>query len=335
MNRRPTRPALVLLGIGIVGAVMFWLGGAAMPSYFAAWLFWIGVPMGALPIVMGMEATGWTRSPLLPVLRAMLPLLPLGTLFALPLLGGLSDLFGHPGLPAWWTAPATVALRDGIVLIALSVLAVIFWIVPRAPRRVLARVGLLLSLLLGTALAIDVVLAPQPALGSSLAGLLLITGQMALAATLAGLIVAVGTAPGERLPSQTGLLMGLIVGFWFFVQFVQFLVVWLANLPDEAAWYLARLAGFGTAAISFAAIAALAAIVLLPSLLGRVPAAMATLSSMVVLALLGVTLLFVLPAFRGEIALGAADALAVIGVGGLLVGAMLLLLPTEARHDPA
>lgn len=335
MTGGSSRPALALLVIGLVAAGLFWLGGAAMPSYFAAWLFWIGVPMGALPIVMGMEAAGWTRSPLLPVLRAMLPMLPLGTLFALPLLGGLSVLFGHPGLPAWWTAPATVALRDGIVLIVLSLLAVVFWVVPRVPRRVLARGGLLACLLLGTTLAIDVVLAPQPALGSSLAGLLLIAGQMASAATLAGLIVAIGSAPDVRLPGHTGFLVGSLVGFWFFVQFVQFLVVWSANLPEEAAWYLARLAGPGTAMIAFAAVAAMAATVLLPSLLGRVPVALATLSSMVLLGLLGVTLLFVLPAFRGQVSLGATDALAVIGVGGLLVGALLLLLPTEARHGPA
>lgn len=335
MTATLTRPAVVLLIVGLLAAVLFWVGGAAVPSYFAAWLFWIGVPMGALPIVMGMEAAGWTRSPLLPVLRAMLPLLPLGTVFALPLLGGLTTLFGHPGLPGWWTAPATVALRDGIVLIVLSLLAVVFWTVPRAPRRALARGGLLVCLLLGTALSVDVVLALQPALQSSLAGLLLIAGQMALAATLAGLIVAVGSMPSRRLPPHTGLLVGVLVGFWFFVQFVQFLVVWSANLPDEAAWYLDRLAGPGTAAVAFAAIAALAATVLLPSLLGRVPVAMATLSSMVVLALLGTKLLFVLPAFRGQLALVGADALAVLGVGGLLVGAMLLLLPSEVHHDPA
>ena len=334
-----TRPALVLLAVGLVGALACWLALGAMPAYFAAWLFWIGVPMGALPIVMAMEGSAATASPLLPVLRAMLPLLPLGTILALPLLGGLSDLFARPdlpgALPAWWTAPGTLALRDGVALIVLSLLALIFWVTPRRPRRAIAMAGLLLTLGLVTLLAVDVVLAPQPALGSSLAGLLLIAGQMALAGSLAGLVVAVGSDAGARLPAGTGLLLGLLVAAWFFLHFVQFLVVWSANLPAEAAWYLGRLAGIGTACIAFAAIAALAAMALLPSMLGRIPAVMATLAAMVVLAALGVTLLFVLPAYRGRLALTVADALALVGLGGLLIGALLLLLPKGDRHEAA
>ena len=333
------RPALALLAVGLVGALVCWLVLGAMPAYFAAWLFWIGVPMGALPIVMAMEASAATESPLLPVLRAMLPLLPLGTILALPLLGGLSDLFVRPGLPgalpAWWTAPGAIALRDGAALIVLSGLAVLFWITPRSPRRSLAVAGSMLTLVLVTLLAIDVVLAPQPALGSSLAGLLLIAGQMVLAGSLAGLVVAVGSAPSARLPGATGLLLGLLVTAWFFVQFVQFLVVWSANLPPEAAWYLGRFAGIGPASIAFAAIAALSAMALLPSGLGRIPVVMATLSAMVVLAALAVTLLFVIPAYRGQLTLTVADALALGGVGGLSIGALLLLLPKGERHEAA
>jgi hypothetical protein len=333
------RPALGLLAIGLLGALVCWLVLGAMPAYFAAWLFWIGVPMGALPIVMAMEASAATTSPLLPVLRAMLPLLPLGTLLALPLLGGLSDLFARPGLPgalpAWWTAPGALALRDGVVLILLSGLALLFWIRPRAPRRSIAVAGLLLTLLFATLLAVDLVLAPQPALGSSLAGLMLIAGQMALAGSLAAFVVAVGSAPSARLPGGAGLLLGLLVTAWFFVQFVQFLVVWSANLPPEAAWYLDRLAGIGTAGIAFAAIAALAAMALLPSMLGRIPLVMATLATMVVLAALVVTLLFVIPAYRGQLTLTVADALALVGIGGLSIGALLLLLPKGDRHEAA
>lgn len=333
------RPALGLLAVGLLGALVCWLVLGAMPAYFAAWLFWIGVPMGALPIVMTMEASAATRSPLLPVLRAMLPLLPLGAILALPLLGGLSGLFARPdlpgALPAWWTAPGALAVRDGVALIVLSLLALLFWRRPRSPRRAVAVAGLLLTLVLVTALAIDMVLAPQPALGSSLAGLLLIAGQMALAGSLAGLIVAVGSAPGARLPGGTGLLLGLVVTAWFFLQFVQFLVVWSANLPAEAAWYIGRFAGVGTAGVAFAVIAALAAIALLPSLLGRIPVVMATVAAMVVLAALVVTLLFVIPAYRGQLTLTVADAVALVGLGGLLIGALLLLLPKGDRHEVA
>ncbi len=330
---------MALLAIGLIGALVCWLGLGAMPAYFAAWLFWIGIPMGALPVVMAMEASAADASSLLPALRAMLPLLPLGTVLALPLLGGLSGLFARPGLPAelpvWWTAPGTLALRDGAGLILLSILAAVFWIAPKRPRRAVAVAGLLLTLVLVTLLALDLILAPQPALGSPLAGLLLIAGQMALAGSLAGLVVAVGSNPAARLPSSSGLLVGLLVTGWLFLHFVQFLVVWSANLPLEAAWYLDRLAGIGTAGIAFAATAMLAAMALLPSLLGRIPVVMATLAAMVVLAALVVTLLFVIPAYRGQLTLTLADAVALVGVGGLLIGTLLTLLPHGTRHEAA
>ena len=330
----------LLFAFGMAGALGLFLSGGlgGTPGYFAAWLFWIGLPMGALPLVMAMEATAATRSPLLPILRATLPLLPLGLLFAVPLAGGLPALFARPGpgaLPAWWTAPGTLALRDGALLLVLSVLAMVFFTRTARPRRGAAAAGLLVHLFVATVLAVDLVLAPQPALASSLAGLLLIAGQTTLAAAFAALVLAVGTAPGARLADGTGLLVGLVTGFWFFLQFAQFLVIWSANLPSEAAWYLARLAEGGTAAIAFVAIAALASIALLPSGLGRLPVAMATLAAMLVLALLLTTLLFVLPAFRGQLALNTGDGLAIIGLGGLLVGALSLLMRREPRHGLA
>ncbi len=328
------RVAIALLAAGLLAALAWWALAGSWPAYFAAWLFWIGLPMGALPLVMAMEGAGAVGSPLLPVLRAMLPLLPLGTVFALPMLGGLSGLFARPGLPgalpAWWTAPHALALRDGAMLIVLSAFALLFWITPRRPRRAIAGLGLLLSLFLGTVLGLDWILAPQPALGSSLAGLLLIAGQVALAGAAAGLILAVGTDVRARVPGGPGLLLGLLVAVWAFLHFIQFLATWSANLPDEAAWYLARFAGGGIAIIAFAAIAAGAAIALLPSLLGAIPAAMASLCAMVVIASLLVTLLFVLPAFRGHISLTVSDILALVGLGGLMVGAMVPLLPNRA-----
>ena len=335
------RPALILIAVGVAAALLLWLvgGAAGMTAYFAAWLFWIGVPMGALPIVTAMEASGTAPSPLLPVLRPMLALLPLGTIAALPLVFGLSGLFARPGLagalPAWWTAPLTLGLRDGMIMVVLSGLALGFWRRPKRPRRGLAMFCLLLTLCLVTSLGIDFVLAPQPALGSSLAGLLLISGQIALAAAVAGLMLAVGTVSRARLADGVGLLLALLVGAWLFLQFAQFLVVWSANLPAEAAWYLARVAGIGTGLIVFVAISCVAAITLLPSMLGRIPAAMATLASMVVIALLSATLLFVLPAFRGQLALNFSDALALIGLGGVLVGGLLLIGSGEGQLDHA
>ena len=324
-----SRTALICLGLGVLAGFGWWLlgGPAVMASYFAAWLFWIGVPMGALALVMGFEAAGGLGSPLLPPLRRMLPLLPLGTVFALPLRGSVRELFARSGaadaLPSWWTAAGTLTLRDGVILMVLSLLALLFWFRPRRPRRRLSTLGLLVLLFLGSVVAVDWVLAPQPALGSSLAGLLLIAGQVALAGAVAGFVLAVGTRARERLPQDAGLLVALLVAGWAFLQFAQFLVVWSANLPEEAGWYLARLSGIGIPVVAFAAVVAVLAVVLLP-MVGRVPAAMASIAFTVALALLLVSLWFVLPAYRGGFAPTLTDVLAVIGLGGLLLGVMLL-----------
>ena len=53
------------------------------------------------------------------------------------------------------------------------------------------------------------------------------------------------------------------------------------------------------------------------------------------LAHLAAALWLVTPAFRGAFSVTLADGLAVLGIGGLLVGLLVLLLPGKPRHGPA
>ncbi len=57
-----SRPSLVILALGILALVALWLsalaGTAIMPSYLGAWLFILALPLGALPVVMGLELMG-------------------------------------------------------------------------------------------------------------------------------------------------------------------------------------------------------------------------------------------------------------------------------------
>ncbi len=337
------RVGLSAFALGVLAAagwaLLAGVGGGAMPSYLAAWLFWLGVPMGALPLVMGIEGLGGTGGSLLPVLRRMLLLLPAGALFVIPVLLASAGLFNRAGvqspLPGWWTAPGFLSARAVVILAALSLLALAFSRAPGRPRRGLAAFGLVTHLCLVSVAAVDWVLTLQPGLGSSGIGLLLIVGQMGLAAALAGFVLAVRTASGARLPHGTGLLLAVLLALWAFLHFLQFLVVWSANLPAEAAWYLARTPGWGGGAMWFAATAILLGCVLLPSSLGRVPVVLASLAATALLAHLAESLWLVTPAFRGAFSVTLADGLAVLGIGGLLVGLLVLLLPGEPRHDPA
>lgn len=323
------------LGTGAFGlaalALLAAFGSVVMPSYLAAWLFWMALPLGALPLVMLLEllnVRGWT---LLPVLRRMLLLLPAGVLLALPVV--VSVFLGHgplaarPGLPAWWVQHPFLLVRMAVLLLVWTGLALLFCRAPRqAPRRGAAVAGLLLHLPMGTVAALDWVMSLDPGLGSSAFGLLLMAAQAGTALCAAVFALALG-ARGRGLPDEAPPLMAGALLAWVFLHFIQYLVVWSANLPGEIAWYQARSLGLGApAAWSCAAAAALALALLLPRGLARIPAVVASVAAMLLLAHLVEMLWLVTPAFRGAFSAAWSDGLAVAGLGGLAVFTLAALL---------
>ena len=327
--------AAVALVLGVLAAAGWFFAGAAAPSYLAGWLFWVGAPLGALPLVMGFEAAGRATWPPVLVLRRMLLLLPVGALLIIPVLLGYTGLYRRPGvqspLPADWMAPGFFVGRSIVILAVLSLLAVVFSQAPRRPRRALAWLGMVVHLCLVSVAAVDWVMSLQPGLGSSVFGLLLIAAQIGLAACLALFVLAVGTR-GAPMPAGSGLVLGVLILTWGFLHFVQFLVVWSANLPAEVTWYLVRGAGLGGGVVWFGVTAALASLALLLTPLARVPAVLASLAATLLLAHLAETLWLVTPTFRGAFTVTGPDVLALVGLGGLLVGLLLLMLPRRMRE---
>ena len=336
------RAALVCVVVGLLagaGWVLLVLASPeVMPSYLAAWLFWMAVPLGALPLVLTLECFGGMRWAVMPALRRALLLLPLGALFAIPVLLRTEPLYRRAGvrdpLPDAWMAPSFFITRTVVILVVLSLLALLFSFAPsRGPRRPLAAIGLFVHVCLVSVAAVDWVLSLQPGLGSSAFGLLLIASQVGVAGCLIAFVIAVGT-PGGAVPAELGLLLTVLLGVWAFLHFVQFLVVWSANLPAEIVWYQARTPGFGGAVVWFAVIAVAAGLAILPTGLARVSAILASFAAMLLLMHLAETLWLVTPAFRGHFTVTLGDGLAVLGIGGLLVAVLLALLPrpTEGEH---
>ena len=327
----------VLALLGGAALVMSW--GDLLPSYFGAWLAALAVPMGALPLVMALEGLGDGTTPLLPVLRRMMLLLPAVALAALPLVPFAPALLGRwdpDGLPGWWME--WVRFRMVVILVVLAGLALLFSRTPRRPRRGLAGFGALVYLVLASVAAVDWVLAPQPGLGSSAVGVLLMVAQAGLAASLAAFTLAVRTPADARVPGGVAVLLAVLLAAWGFVHFLQFLTVWSANLPQEAAWYLCRVSGLGGFAVGFGAACVLAGCAVLPTGLGRVPAVLATLAAMALLAHLVEAFWLVTPVTRSVFRVSFADVAVLLVIGGVLVSLLRLLLPrasTELLHGPA
>jgi hypothetical protein len=122
-------------------------------------------------------------------------------------------------------------------------------------RRALAAVGLLPVVLTVTCMAIDWYLSLDATWFSSVYGLLHLAGDgsagiAAMVMVFAALSPRRGS-PAGRLPSSVGAehahalgsLLFVSVMFWAYLSFMQFLIIWMADLPNEAGWYVVRLGG--------------------------------------------------------------------------------------------
>ncbi len=353
-----SRAVLACAGIGVLALACTWLLAAAggvqvMPSYLAAWLFWLALPAGALPLVIGLDLAGsparaWPAqrgvvppSPLDPSLRLLLMGLPLAALLVVPVLLAQPTLFTPDavrhslgtgpgtGFARAWLSPGARALRSVVLLVLWSALALVF-LRPGRPRG-LAVFGFGAHLVVGTLLATDLAMAVAPGLNSSSYGLLLISSQCGIALSVAILLAAIGRA---RLPDSTASMMLWLLGVWLFLQFTQYLIVWSANLPREIVWYQQRDAGLGRAAEWFGLAAFVVPLLTLVSRrLARSTGVLALLAGLVLVMHLLETLWLITPTFRGSFTLSLADVLSLLGVGGLVLAPMLFIHARSVQHS--
>ena len=377
LGRMTGRAVPASLGVGVAALLCIAVlaaasSGPVMPSYLAAWLFWLALPAGALPLVMAFdlaasvpaapalpgapgERSAASRLPLLllPALRLLLVALPLVALFAIPVLLAQSGLFGtdasRHGLAIGWYSPGARALRAVAILLVWSALALLF-LRPGRPRA-LAALGLVVHLFAGTLLAMDLAMSVAPNLGSTIYGLLLIASQCGIAFSAALLLAvlprpaasaAVSVARREApallsmpMPGSVIATLVWLLAAWMFLQFNQYLVIWSANLPREIVWYQQRDAGLGRAAEWFGLLA-----FLVPLLAATVPRlsrdarVLAGLAGLVLLMHLVETLWLITPSFRGAFTLSLADLLGLAGIGGVSC-ALLLLARDRLPGHPA
>ena len=233
------------------------LAPATFPhAWLAALTAWLGWPLGCMGLLLIHALTGgrWgyaIRPQLVAGMSTLLLLLPA----VIPLLIVLPTLYP-------WARPDAAAHLDNRFYLNLpfflgrGIVYLIVWLglgglILRAlrqdsPDARLARIapaGLILLAITVTYAAIDTTMSLDPHFASSVYGLIAIA-EMGLLALSVSVFAAVLGPPLDdgTLRSLGKLLLGLLV-LWAYLDFMQLLIVWQSDLPNEAPWYIVRLTG--------------------------------------------------------------------------------------------
>ena len=345
--------ALCVGGAGLAGAAAGWiLTPAAFPhAWLAAVAAWIEWPIGCMGLLLIHALTGgsWgyaTRTQLVAGMSTLLllPLALIPLMAVAPRLYSWSrpDVATHLANSFYLNPPAAIA-RTIFYLIVWFGLA---WSILRALRldehdstlERIAPVGLILLAITVTFAAIDATMSLDPKFSSSVYGLIAIAemGLLALAVSIFGVAV-VGSSDRQALNDLGRLLLALLI-LWAYLDFVQLLIVWQSDLPNEALWYGVRLkGGWGIAAAVVAGLHfALPFFALLAPGVRQSPIAMASVTVLLILAEIIRGWWLVAP--QSPTSFGFVDVSAMVGVIGVaaalaLHAPLISWTPTLARRD--
>lgn len=327
MNRRAALFVAVCIGCVTLAAVLDLR--SLLASYLVAFLFCLGLSLGALANLMLHEVTGgrWglaVRAPLLAAVR----LIPLTALLVIPLLIGMRLLYPwvdsqQPEVlaKAWWLNVPFFAAR-GVAYVAIWSLLSWCWLRlsdrctstrPPALRR-LSALGLIVYGVTVSLAAVDWIMSLLPRWYSSAFGLLIVTAQMLSAMALAAWACSRDAhAEPDRLLDIGNLLLTYVMT-WGYLAFTQFLIIWAEDLPAEIAWYLPRVqtSWRWLTLTVFMLQFALPFLLLLSRALKRTPRSLGRLATILLVAQLAFDFYLVLPVVRpGGLAFAWTDAVAV------------------------
>ncbi len=264
--------ALALAG-GVTLLLGLILGAPVAQAYLFGYTFFLALTVGTLAVLLlhHLLRSQWGLA-LQPFLEASVSTLPLLALLALPLFLFLPELYP-------WARPTQVATDpilqhrqpyNNPIFFALRLVlyfALLIFLARRmthwgqaegavAQRRTeTAAWGLALLMVGGTFLAFDLLMGLEAHFFSASYGALFVVGHalggLALAVALATRSPAVATWLSRRnLQNQANLLLALSI-IWVYLALTTFIIVWGADLPHEAEYYLPRTQGFwGGVAVS-------------------------------------------------------------------------------------
>ncbi len=261
----------ICLVVCVIGA--FFSPAQFFRAYLASSMLYVGIGLGCLVVLMIYYVTGGAWGYVIRrLLEAGTRTLPLLALYIVPVGCGLGYLYA-------WARPEEVAADPGLqrkqiylnvpfwwgrmVLFFAVWLALAFFLNAWSRRQEATgdgRYAWRLETLSGAGLvaygitmhfaAVDWIMSVEPPFRSSIFGPLVASGQV-LTAFAVVLIVLVWLAPraplnealsGKVLNDLGNLLLTFTI-IWAYLEFFQFMLIWIANLPFEVLWYLERSRG--------------------------------------------------------------------------------------------
>ena len=369
------RSRKIALLTGIAGLVITALGLFVSPyqffrSYLWAFLFWFGIGLGCLPLLMLYHLVGgaWGFT-IRRIIESGTRTLPVLAVFFLPILFGVGHLYE-------WSQPEKRAQTE-ILRLKEPYLNVPFWVIRSIvyfgvwlfyayrlnrmsamqdetgdialPLRLqrLSGPGLIAYGLTITFAAFDWAMSLEPQWYSTIYGMLWIVSQAlsGLAFAIAMLALLSDRAPLSRLPlpdclHDLGNLLLAFVMLWAYLSFSQLLIIWSGNLPEEIQWYLSRIhhgwQWVAAGLITFQFFVPF--FLLLARFRKRRIRSIATIALLVLLMRVVDTYWIITPAFYGNhVTLHWLDFFALVGIGGVWLAAytrQLAAMPLLPLHDP-
>ncbi len=369
---RARRAALIvgIAGLALCGIGLFLDSAQTLQSYLFAYLFWAGIGLGCLGllIIQFILRGAWGLAIRRLLEAGALTLPPLAALF-LPILFGMQALYA-------WARPEVVA-ADPLLQHKSAYLNAAFFIVRAAVyfalwsgfayalRRLSQRtdaerdpglfqrlrnlsvLGALVLAVTASFAMIDWFMSLEAQWSSTIYAMMVVTGGMLAAFALAVALLtrlrnteplAALVTPG--VVNDLGSLFLAVLLMWAYLAFSQYLVIWTGNLSDEIPWYLRRLDG-GWQAVAVIIVVghfAVPFVLLLSPRVRRSAAALALVAGIVLAMHLVDAFWLVIPALRQNGFFFAwTDVVAPVGIGGLWIAAFLWYLaqsPLLPRHAP-
>lgn len=281
LSRVSTRALIV----GAVFTLLFIIGAFIdrpqfFHSYLVGFIFWIGITLGSLALLMLQHLTGGAWGLVLRrVLEAATRTLPLMIILFLPIIIGLKQIYPWTNSVVMSATPAlqqkTAYLNPSFFMIRAGAFF-LFWLLlvfllnrwsleqDRTPDKAIRKrfqmvsgPGLGLLIISITFASIDWVMSLEPAWMSTIFGLIFVASWSLSALAFAIITMSWLT---KREPMNVvaqrphfhdwGNLMLALVMLWTYFAFSQYLIIWSGNLPEETTWYVARNhGGWGVIAI--------------------------------------------------------------------------------------